>query len=143
MEAVNAGIDDKLFAYIKESIEKSSFYHLLGMELQLVAPGYGEIKAISTMNHTNPIGMIHGGLIMSIADGAMGTAVRSMGIVGVTVDISSSLTAAAGLGDTLVAKGKVLRAGKNLIFTEAMVYAGDSLVGNSKATFYKIADINY
>ena len=143
MDAVNAGLDAKLFEYLQKSIKETAYYKLLGVELQLLAPGYAEIRAVSSQEHTNPMGLIHGGLIMSIADAAMGNAVRSMGIIGVTADISTSLMASARLGDTIVARGKVLKTGKNLIFTEGQVYVGDKLIGDSKATFYKISELNY
>jgi acyl-CoA thioesterase len=54
-----------------------------------------------------------------------------------------ALTSAARLGDTIVAKGKVLKAGKNLIFTEGQVYVGDKLIADSKATFQKISEFKY
>ncbi len=142
MDAVNAGLDEKLFDYLQKSIKETAFYNLLGLELQLMAPGYVEIRLVSTLQHVNGIGLIQGGLIISIVDAAMGNAIRSLGIKGATVDISTSLTSAARLGDTIVARGKVLKAGKNLIFTEGQVYVGDKMIGDSKATFYKIPDLN-
>jgi uncharacterized protein (TIGR00369 family) len=142
MDAVNNGINSELFDYLQKSIKDTAYYKLLAVELQLLAPGYAEIRVVSGPQHTNPMGLIHGGLITSIADAAMGNAIRSLGIIGVTVDLSAAFTAAARVGDTIVARGKVLQAGKSMIFAEAMVYAGDRLLGNSKATFYKIDDIH-
>jgi acyl-CoA thioesterase len=143
LDAVNAGLDEKLFDYLQKSIKETAFYNLLGLELQLLAPGYAEIRVISTPQHTNGIGLIHGGLIISIIDATMGNAIRSLGIKGVTADLSTSITAAVQLGDTIIARGKVLKAGKNLIFTEGQVYVGDKLVGISKATFYRVSDLHY
>lgn len=142
MNAVNAGLDEKLFDYLQKSIKETAFYNLLGLELQLLAPGYAEFRVISTSQHTNSIGLIHGGLIISVVDATMGNAIRSLGMKGATVDISTSLMSTARLGDTIVARGKVLKAGKNLIFTEGQVYVGDILVADCKATFYKISDQN-
>jgi len=143
MDAVNNGLDSQLFDYLQNSIKDTAYYKLLAIELQLLSPGYAEIKVISGPQHTNPMGLIHGGLITSIADAAMGNAIRSLGIIGVTVDLSAAFTAAARVGDTIVARGKVLQAGKSMIFAEATVYADDRLLGHSKATFYKIDDIHY
>ena len=44
---------------------------------------------------------------MSIADAAMGNAIRSLGITGVTVDISVAMIAAVPHGSVLQAIGKV------------------------------------
>lgn len=143
MEAINDGLDRQLFVYLQKSIKNTAYYQLLGIELQRLAPGYAEIRVLTGQQHTNPLGLIHGGLITSIADAAMGNAIRSLGIKGVTVDMSAAFTAAARLGEMIVARGKVIKTGKNMIFAEAMVSSGDTLVGHSKATFYKISDLQY
>jgi uncharacterized protein (TIGR00369 family) len=143
VKAINAGLDGKLFNYLQKSIKETAYYKLLGIELQELAPGSAEFRVAAGQEHTNPMGLIHGGLMTSIVDAAMGNAVRSLGIKGVTADMSIALMAAARPGDTIIARGKVLKSGKNLIFTEALVYVGETLAGHSKATFFKISDIKY
>jgi uncharacterized protein (TIGR00369 family) len=143
LEAVNNGLDGRLFAYLQKSVKETAYYKLLRIQLQSLAPGNAEFRVEAGPEHTNPMGLIHGGLITSLADAAMGNAVRSLGIKGVTVDMSTAFIAAARVGDTIFARGKVLKSGKNLIFTEALIYAGDNLAGHGKATFYKTADIRY
>jgi uncharacterized domain 1 len=143
IDAVNDGLNQKLFEYLQSSIKESAYYNLLGIKLHKLAPGCAEINVVAGPQHTNPIGLIHGGLIASMADAAMGNAIRSLGVAGVTVDMSTAFTAGASVGDTVTAKGKVLKAGKTMIFAEAQVYAGDKLVGHSKATFCKISDLHY
>lgn len=143
MTLLNNGLDGKLFAYLKKSIAETAYYQLLHIELKALTPGGAEFQVLGGQEHTNPMGLIHGGLITSIADAAMGNAVRSLGTKAVTVDLSTALIAAARPGDLITARGQVLKSGKNLLFTEALVYAGENLVAHSKATFYKIADITY
>lgn len=143
MDAVNNGLDPKLFEYLENSIKETAYYKSLDIKLQQLAPGYAEIGVLAGSQHTNPMGLIHGGLISSIADAAMGNAIRSLGIIGVTVDMSTGFTAAARIGDVIIARGKVLKAGKSMIFAEAAVYAGDTLLGHSKGTFCKIGDVHY
>ncbi len=143
LDAINAGLDEKLFDYLRKSIKETPYYNLIGLNLQLLAPGYAEFRVVSAPDHMNPLGLIHGGFIISIVDAAMANAVRSLGIKGATVDISTSLISVAKLGDTIVARGKVLKAGRSLIFTEGQIHVGDKLIGDSKATFYKSSDLNY
>lgn len=143
MNAINDGIDDKLFNHISESIKHTPYYNLLGIDLQIVAPGYAEVKATASSQHTNPIGLVHGGLVMSLADAAMGNAIRSLGVKGVTVDCSTSFIMAAPLGAVVIAKGKVMKKGKNLLFAQAQVYADDVLLADSKGTFYKTGDLHF
>jgi acyl-CoA thioesterase len=137
MMAENRGVDEALFQYLVHSIKESPFYNLLGLELKSVDSGEVKISVVTDEKHTNPIGLIHGGLIMTMADAAMGNAIRSLGIKGVTIDCSTAYPASAPKGTELIATGKVLRAGKTLIFAEALVLAGEKLIGHSKATFYR------
>lgn len=143
MTTINNGINEKLFDYIQHSIQKTAYYNLLGIELTLLGAGYAELAVTAGEKHTNPLGKVHGGLVMSIGDAAMGNSIRSLGITGVTADCSVSFPGAAQLGDLITAKGKVTKAGKNLLFAEALVYANDKIIGQSKGTFYKIGDIEY
>lgn len=143
MNAVNAGIDEQLFTYLNESFCETSYYQLLGLKLKLLGPGYIELEVKPNEQHTNAMDLVHGGLIMSIGDAAMGNAIRSLGIKGVTVDCSVSFPGAARLGDTITARAKVVKAGRSLIFAEAMVYANEQLLGQCKGSFYKIGNIEF
>lgn len=142
-EPINNGLDERLFKYIVHSIETTPFYQLLGIRLNAVGPGNAEIGVLSNQKHSNPLGLIHGGLIMSLADAAMGNAIRSLGIKGVTVDCSTSFPAAAGMGSNLLARGEVLKAGRKMIFARAVVYEGDTVIGDAKATFFNTGKFDY
>ncbi len=143
MTTVNSGLDEQLYSYIHDSIKRTAFYQLLELELQHIGPGYVELIVKSDVKHTNPLGLIHGGLIMSLADAAMANAIRSLGINGLTVDCSVALLKSVHKGDIITARGKVIKAGKNIIFAEASVYVDDQLIANSKGTFFKNGDIDY
>jgi acyl-CoA thioesterase len=143
LAVINSGIDEKLFVLLRDSIGKTPFYNLLNLHLNELGPGFAEIGTTTRPEHTNPLGIIHGGLPMSMADAAMANAVRSLGVKAVTVDCSTSFTAAAGINEALVARGKVLKSGKNLIFVEASVFCGDKLIADSKGTFYKMGVIDF
>lgn len=139
--AVNKGIEDWLFAGIEKSIQETPFYNLLGVKLVELAPGEAVLKVLPTIEHTNPLGMIHGGLLMSIADAAMGNAVRSLGSRGVTVDMSTSFISAAKIGEEIIAEGKVLKAGRNLFFVEGTVTSKDKLLVKCTGTFFKTGEM--
>lgn len=143
MAAVNAGIDGKLFNYLVKSLQDTPYYRLLGLELLRLGSGISEFQLLTEEKHCNPLGLIHGGLIMSVADSVMANAIRSMGINGVTVDVSVSVISAVPYGSILRAIGKVRRAGRSMVFAEAEVWCGDRLVGQAKGTFYNKGPINY
>lgn len=143
MDVINKGIDEKLFNYISKTVEKTPFYNLLGVYLQALGPGEADICVVSDEKHTNPMGLLHGGLIMSIADAAMGNAIRSLEIKGVTVDYSVSFLSTASLGELIQAQGRVVKSGRNIIFAKSTVYAGDKLIADIKATFFNTGKLEY
>jgi len=141
MEPENKGIDRKLFDYLYQSIETTPYYNLLGIHLNSVSKGEVVMSAMPEAKHANPMGFIHGGLVMSLLDAIMGNAVRSLGIKSVTVDISISFPKGGEFDKTLHAEGKVVHAGKQVIFAEGKVYSGKNIIGYGKGTFYKIGEI--
>lgn len=139
--AVNKGIETWLFEYMEKSIKETPFYNLLGVELVEIGPGEAALKVLPTEQHTNPLGIIHGGLLMSLADAAMGNAVRSLGIRSVTVDMSTSFVSSAMIGQEIIGRGKVIKAGRNLIFVEAAVSSNEKLLVKSTGTFFKTGEV--
>ncbi len=142
MGSKNLGIDEKIFNYIITTGEESPFYTLLGISISALGPGYAELSTITRRDHANPLGTVHGGMLLTIADGAMGNAIRSLGIRGVTVDCSTAMISAAPFGEKIIARGRVLKAGRNLIFAESQVFAGEKLLADTRGTFYKTSDID-
>ncbi|HPF21152.1 MAG TPA: PaaI family thioesterase [Syntrophomonas sp.] len=141
MPIVNAGISPQLFDYLVKSMTDSPFYKLMEIKITLLGEGQAELEVQAQEKHTNPIGLVHGGLIMSMADAAMGNAIRSIGVIGVTVDCSVSFPGSARLGEKLLARGKVIKAGHKMIFAEATVWAGERILGHSKSTFFNTGKI--
>lgn len=139
--AINNGVEKWLFDFITESIGSTSFYKLLGVELVELGVGEATLKVKTSEEHTNPLGKIHGGLLMSIADAAMGNAIRSLGYKSVSVDVSTSFMSSATVGDEILAKGTILKAGRNLIFAEAAVISNDKPIVQCKGTFYNLGEI--
>ncbi|MEN6462868.1 MAG: PaaI family thioesterase [Syntrophomonas sp.] len=142
MQLKNSGLDNNLFEYLTNSISHTPFYQLLGIEVNELGPEYAELSVVSAKEHTNPLGIVHGGLMMTIADAAMGNAIRTLGIKAVTVDCSIGLVSAVALDERIVARGRVLKAGRNMAFAEASVYAGSKLITTAKGTFFKTGDID-
>ncbi len=99
--------------------------------------GGGEscLKVETGPEHANNFGIVHGGLLCTLLDVAMGTAARTVaGDAVMTLDMQISFLSP-GRG-TLVATGRVLRAGRSIIFTEAEVRAEDqALVAKATGIF--------
>jgi uncharacterized protein (TIGR00369 family) len=98
-------------------------------------PGWCRLSVAMGDEHTNHLGIMHGGIVLTMLDVAMGSAARlSAGISVVTVDMQSSFLAP-GRGD-LSAEGRVLRPGRSLIFCEGEVRdAAGTLVAKASGLF--------
>ena len=86
-------------------------------------------------HHGNQMGVAHGGLLMTLLDVCMGSAARSaVGSNVITVDMQTAFIAPA--SGRLVGQGRVVRAGKSLIFVEAdITNAEGDLVCRGTAVF--------
>jgi uncharacterized protein (TIGR00369 family) len=96
---------------------------LLGFTLVEVEPGRAVFELIPGEQHYNPIGVVHGGLAMTLLDSAMGCSVQTQMPAGggyTTLEAKTNLvraiTAETGL---LRAIGKVLHVGKRIATAEA------------------------
>lgn len=130
-----------LAAYIKKSVEESPFYTFMGITMEELGEGYAHFQVASQERHCNAIGLVQGGLMLSLADAAMGNAVRTLGVNGVTVDITGSYVKPAPFGELLRAEASVVKANKNMVYAQARVFSGQSLLVLAQGTFYVIEPI--
>lgn len=96
---------------------------LLGFDLVEAEPGYAVFEVTPGEQHYNPIGVVHGGLAMTLLDSAMGCAVQSKTPAGggyTTLEAKTNLvrpiTSATG---KLRAIGKIVHLGKRVATAEA------------------------
>lgn len=97
----------------------------LGAELVRVAPGEVDIRLPFRADLTQQHGFLHAGVVTSIADSACGYAAFSLmaadaGVLSVEYKINLLAPAR---GDALVARGRVVRAGRTITVCQAEVSA--------------------
>ena len=70
---------------------------------------------------TNPHGMLHGGVISGMLDDVIGTTVASLnkGQPFVSINLSVDFVQAARLSDEVVARAKVIRNGRTVVYLQA------------------------
>ncbi len=98
--------------------------------------------------HCNSRGFLHGGVIASLADNAMGLSfvetARCDGLTdakgAVTVGLAVDYVAAAQVGQWLQISPRLVRAGRTLGFVDALVTADDVTIARANATFQLIRD---
>jgi uncharacterized protein (TIGR00369 family) len=124
---------------IREHLKGQKFMHHLGFDLTIIEHGYveGEMKVEDfCFQH---FGLIHGGVMLTIADIVMGFAAYTCAPKDKKV-VSASLTnhfLRPGKGDRLKAIGKVIKEGSKLFYVEAEIFVKNSgewtLVGKANS----------
>jgi uncharacterized protein (TIGR00369 family) len=99
--------------------------HLLGMALVSVAPGEATFTVTPDESMFNPIGAVHGGIVCTLLDSALGCALHTAlpagkGYTSVEIKVSY-LKAVRPSSGLLTATGRVVRAGARVGFTEGEV----------------------
>jgi uncharacterized protein (TIGR00369 family) len=132
--------------HVREMFGRSTFIRELGIELTAIGDGWCETTLTPQPEHMQQHGFVHAAVVMALADhtggGAAGTVLGESNDV-ITIETKVSFLRPA-VGDFLRCRGKVLRAGKNLIFAEAEVFASkdgeEKLVAKAMTTLQVITN---
>ena len=88
--------------------------------------------------HTNARGLIHGGLIASLADNAMGySCALVMGWTTslVTISLAVDYAGSAEIGQWLAVESEVIKAGSTICFAQSLIKADDTVIARANGTF--------
>ncbi len=111
----------------------------LGMQTVETGDGTATVEMTTTEDMANHSGFVHGGMISTLADSAMGRAVRTVkpGVVrAMSFDLKLNFISAAKIGETLRATGHVVHAGRRTVVTECRIEGpGGKLVATASGTF--------
>jgi uncharacterized protein (TIGR00369 family) len=110
---------------IRDSFAKQGLMATLGASITTVTPGEVVIELVPAPNISQQHGFVHGGAVSAIADSAAGYAALSAmpmdrGVL--TTEFKINLLAPA-TGDRIVARGRVVKAGRTLILAQTDVFA--------------------
>ena len=112
-----------------------AFRDVVGLTVEDAGDGRATGSVEAGDDHLNPHGTVHGGLIATMIDVAMGTAVSTTGGQSpVTVSLAVTYLAP-GRPGRLTATAKVRKKGKRLLVAEAEVVQDDDVVADALATF--------
>lgn len=83
--------------------EEQSFWGLLGLRLISADVGRVELGLTATESHLNSMGIVHGGVLSSMMDQAMGTLVATVkGKFGVTTHLNTNFLSPMRIGELIV-----------------------------------------
>ncbi len=112
-------------AWVAASFDRQSAMHLIRATLPVIEHGRTEIHVSHWEGIEQQHGFVHGGVVGMIADSAAGYAAMTMVPASasvLTVEYKMNLVAPAD-GESLIARGQVVRSGRTLIVTRSEVFA--------------------
>jgi uncharacterized protein (TIGR00369 family) len=118
-------MDELRRSQVRHIFDSANFVRDLGIQLTRVEDDYCETMLVTAERHLQQHGLIHAGVMATMADHTSGCAAR--GVVGhdhdvVSVEFKINFLRPA-IADRLWCRGRVLRAGKMLVICEAEVFA--------------------
>jgi uncharacterized protein (TIGR00369 family) len=92
--------------------------------------------------HINPNGLLHGGMLMTMADHVLGGLVWAMSErrTSSTVNLVTNFLAPGRLGDWVEGRGQVTRQTRSLVFARGRLYAGDTALVSCSGTWKYFGD---
>ena len=120
---------------LRRSMENSPYGQRLGFRLLELSKGYAKVAVTLRPEHTNFLGMIDGGLVMSLADYAFACSGNTFGQVRVAAQFSTNFISASAIKGELIAEGKTIHAGRTMALTEiTVVDATGKLIAKATGT---------
>lgn len=119
-------------------LSTAAFWELLGIELLEADKGNSLIKVTIEAKHLQIYGRVHGGVLMTLIDNAVGSALHSLldeGQASATTDLHSQFLRSLSAG-TLYAKGNIVKKGRNMAFGRSEVFDdNEKLIAMGSASF--------
>lgn len=135
--------DEVRWRELEERMGRSVFHHWAGTRLVRVDPGEVEIELDVEPHHMNPFGTLHGGMVATLADTAMGYALRTRleeGSTHVTAQLSVAFLRP-GREGRVSAIGRAVKAGRTTGYAEADVRDDSgALLARASGTFIVLRD---
>lgn len=117
--------DPEFEARVRASFAQQTVMALIGAEMASVTPGATEITLPTRGDLTQQRGYTHAGIVTTIVDSACGYAALTLALSGadvLTIEFKANFLAPA-QGERLIARGRVLRAGRTITVCAGDVFA--------------------
>ncbi|MDB5607871.1 MAG: thioesterase [Bradyrhizobium sp.] len=118
-------------------IETTGFLNLVGPLWQRVVDGEHEYALVAQDKHHNRRGLVQGGLLMTFADRACGMTARYVSgrPTLATVQLDVHFVDSGKIGETLLARPRVVRTTRSLIFVTTEVTANSRVIVMANGVF--------
>lgn len=134
----NCSLEDAIKAFYNDN----PFTNDLGININNISSDKILLSLKIEKRHTNVYNIAHGGVIMSLADTAIGAACLSLNKRVVTLDFNSNMLKAVPFGITIYAKTKIIHNGRQTIVVECSVEDDkNNLYCKSRATMFVLGQL--
>lgn len=124
------------------SAEEDGFIGLVGPFWSRGEGAAREFGFAAVPQHSNPIGVVQGGMIMTFADRGLGILAWSAAgeRPAVTVSFETSFIGAGRIGSFITMRGELLRRTASLVFMRGLVMSRDGIVASCQGTWKILSD---
>ncbi|MDL2208005.1 PaaI family thioesterase [Parabacteroides sp. OttesenSCG-928-O15] len=130
-------MDPKTVERLRERVARNPYVNFLGIEFTKIEEGIVEARMPLTDEQKQYSGVSHGGVLAALADTIAGFAAYTMTPLDkdvLTAEMKISFLRAA-WGKELIARGYVIKPGRNVHFSECEIYCDDKQVAKASGTF--------
>jgi len=129
--------EDANVTYARDWAARTPFYARMGIAVETMEPGRARLRLDVDEGHRNADGIVHGGVLPALADAAMGSAARTLhGASAQLLTAESNLRYVRAVsGGRLLADGRVVKAGRRVVFVEVEVTDAGEAVARGGGTF--------
>jgi uncharacterized protein (TIGR00369 family) len=135
--------ENEMLRELRRTIDETAFYDWAGISIVAATRGEVEVAMEAGPRHLNIQRLVHGGMLATLADTAMGLAVRTTLAPGsrhVTVQLGVQFLSAGGLG-RISARGTVIRSGRQIAHAEAEILNdGGRVLARAQSTIAVMAE---
>lgn len=125
----------------KSAEEGADFRVTLGIRFLVREPGYAKSEMEILPHHLNPLGVIHGGCLFTIADTTSGASALGRGGRVTTVNGSINYLKAGKNTTKIVAEAREIKYGRTLSVCDCKIFDDkDNLLATTTMTFFHLPD---
>ena len=122
---------------IAAQVANDPYARFLGIRLDSVEEGYAACSVTITDDMFNFLGVVHGGLIFTLADVAFSAAGNQDHLPSFALDVCGSFLKTARLGDVLVAKAKLIHTTRRTGLYRMDISCNDELIATFNGTVFR------
>lgn len=130
--------------YFTATLERMPLARNLGFTVREVQSNLVVLEMpIVADQHANLLGVVHGGVLMSLADTAMGSACANLGSLPTTIDMNINFLKSIKAAGSVWAVANVLHHGSHTMVAEAELYGpGKELAAKARGTFFIMGELD-